>query len=183
VWSLSFSPCGNYLASASDDKSIRIWARIKKPPLKPSANSFGGGGNYDSWECRSVMAGVHERSIYSISWGPGVGGGEGRHLGWLASTGGDGKINIWEISVRSSLFLSLSSLFCLLAETQVPESETPISTISSKLIATRSAAHGVADVNSIAWCPRTGFQDLLATTGDDAIVRVWKVASDVEEVD
>jgi cytosolic iron-sulfur protein assembly protein CIAO1 len=35
--------------------------------------------------------------------------------------------------------------------------------------------HGVNDVNSIAWCPRKGYEDLLATAGDDGLSKVWKV--------
>lgn len=41
-----------------------------------------------------------------------------------------------------------------------------------------SSAHGVSDVNTVAWCPRTGYEDLLATAGDDATVRVWKVVNE-----
>jgi WD40 repeat protein len=47
---------------------------------------------------------------------------------------------------------------------------------SHKLIASLSAAHGAHDVNSVVWNPRSGFEDLLATTGDDGCTRVWKVA-------
>ena len=45
-----------------------------------------------------------------------------------------------------------------------------------KLIASLDSAHGVHDVNAVVWCPRTGFEDLLATTGDDGLAKVWKVA-------
>jgi cytosolic iron-sulfur protein assembly protein CIAO1 len=41
----------------------------------------------------------HERSVYSVSWGVGKGGKEEGNLGWVASTGGDGSIRIWELSV------------------------------------------------------------------------------------
>jgi len=35
-----------------------------------------------------------------------------------------------------------------------------------------------ADINSVAWCPKTEDDGsrLLATTGDDEIVKVWKVS-------
>lgn len=78
VWSLTFSPCGNYLASCSDDLTIRIWQRVEKY----------------KWELNSSLQG-HDRSIYSISWAKGTEG----TLGRLASTGGDGKINVWELRV------------------------------------------------------------------------------------
>lgn len=89
VWSISFAPSGNYLASASDDRTVRIWKRVS---------------DY-AWECVSVLEG-HDRTVYSVSWGIGKATMEGG-LGWLASTGSDGKINVWEFSVCRSLCLSL----------------------------------------------------------------------------
>lgn len=80
VWSLAWSPEGSYLASSSDDLTIRIWKRVEE----------------HSWKFVMELKG-HERSIYSISWG--VGKASSVNLGWLATTGGDGKINIWEITV------------------------------------------------------------------------------------
>lgn len=82
VWSLSFSPSGNYFASGSDDCTVRIWKRIME----------------HEWECVTVLE-EHERSVYSVSWGVGKSDAEGS-LGWLASTGSDGKINVWELTVR-----------------------------------------------------------------------------------
>ena len=64
-----------------------------------------------------VVEGAHERSVYSISWGRGVVGrggkeeeemGMGSDKGLLASTGGDGKINVWSIKVSVS-YLPLNS--------------------------------------------------------------------------
>jgi len=77
VWSLAWAPRGDYLASSSDDLTIRIWRRTAK----------------HAWEFAHQLKG-HTRSIYSISWGTG----KGDDLGWIASTGSDGKINVWEIS-------------------------------------------------------------------------------------
>ncbi len=91
VWSLAFSPCGNYLASSSDDQTIRIWQRVEKY----------------KWELNTSLQG-HDRSIYSISWAKGT----DDSLGWLASAGGDGKINVWEL--RVCLWAALSDLQGLL---------------------------------------------------------------------
>jgi cytosolic iron-sulfur protein assembly protein CIAO1 len=82
VWSISWSPKGSYLASASDDKTVRIWKRI---------------GEHE-WACVLVLSG-HERSVYSLSWSKGNGKQSEDSLGWLASASGDGSVRIWELSV------------------------------------------------------------------------------------
>jgi len=150
VWSLSWSPQGSYLASSSDDLTIRIWKRVEE------------------YKWKSVLElGGHERSIYSISWG--VGKGASENLGWLATTGGDGKINVWEITVCFTLFHG-AWIFTSPQETQ--HTNDPL---SAKLLARISRAHDVSDVNSVSWCPRLEHPDLLATAGDDGSVKVWRV--------
>lgn len=48
--------------------------------------------------------------------------------------------------------------------------------IEATLAARVEDAHGVHDVNALAWCPRAGFMRMLASAGDDGQVRVWAVA-------
>ena len=111
VWSLAWSPAftkpnssstdnpgrsHSYLASCSQDCTIRVWQRTAQ----------------HKWECALVLEG-HERSVYSISWGRGrpllpsvEGKREKGYLGWLASAGGDGSVLVWELWV-GVLFLFL----------------------------------------------------------------------------
>jgi hypothetical protein len=44
----------------------------------------------------------HVRTVYSVTWGAGKPGtieGSGEFLGWVASTGSDGWINVWAFEV------------------------------------------------------------------------------------
>ncbi|KAF8962358.1 WD40-repeat-containing domain protein [Flammula alnicola] len=167
VWSLAWSPAfgpdthrtsASYLASASEDMTVRVWKRVAE----------------HKWECVLVLGG-HERSVYSVGWGRGVpprstgparegderDGDEtekGLYLGWLASAGSDGKVLIWELWEPSSSTTT--------SATTPPR---------HKLLASLPSAHGVHDVNAVVWCPRSGLEDLLATTGDDGHTRVWRV--------
>ena len=158
VWCVAWSPCGNYLASSSDDLTVRIWARVRE--------STGG----ERWDCVKMLNG-HERSVYSVTWG--VGHGSKGSLGWIASAGGDGTIKVWELAVRAISYhvLLLMNPCQTFGENMVED----------KLIAHISSAHGVNDVNSISWCPRSGMENILATAGDDCMVRIWEVVSTCTE--
>ncbi|KAI0826224.1 WD40-repeat-containing domain protein [Irpex lacteus] len=142
VWGLAWEPKeGRYLASSSDDQTIRLWRRL---PGKGDVK----------FECTAVIEG-HERSVYSISWAPAHGGGQG-DLGWLASTGGDGTVLIWQII-------------------ETPDEADKPPKIEHKLVARLDGAHGVHDLNAIAWCPRAGMESIFATAGDDGHTKVWKL--------
>jgi len=154
VWSLSFSPSGQYLASCSDDLSIKIWYR-----------ELATGNGKEKWTCQMTIPKAHERTIYSVSWtiAQGAGSGSDEELGWLASGGGDGVINIWRIQTPA-------------------DSNALNSSLRYSLLGSQSSAHGVADVNAVAWCPRDGFRNLLGSVGDDNVTRVWKIQPTSEDI-
>jgi WD40 repeat protein len=47
--------------------------------------------------------------------------------------------------------------------------------LSTQIYCTKENAHGVTDVNVAVWCPLDEYGDLLATGGDDGIIRLWKL--------
>lgn len=93
VWTVAWEPQkGRYIASGSDDNTIRIWKVTGTPTTEIKS------------ECVAVLTG-HERSVYSLSWNRGkrelLSNTEGEEsLGWLSSTGGDGTVIVWELIVR-----------------------------------------------------------------------------------
>ncbi|KAH7098661.1 WD40 repeat-like protein [Auriculariales sp. MPI-PUGE-AT-0066] len=133
VWDVVFSPCGRFFASVGDDLTLRIW-RAKDEKLR-------------EWTTVRVVENAHKRSIYSVAWGRGEGGG----LGWIATTGGDGTVNVWAVQDGEG------------------------GTVDATLIARREETHGVSDANVVRWCPMKGYEHVLATGGDDNVVRVWAI--------
>src|SRR3954470_24952712 len=72
IWSIAFSPDGKQLASASKDRSIKLW-------------DAGTGAAIGSLE-------GHGSDVLRIAWSP-----DGKYL---VSGGGDGTIRIWDVEQR-----------------------------------------------------------------------------------
>jgi len=71
VWDAKWNPTGTLIASCSSDKTIRIWGRVG-----------------DKWECKSVLAGQHQRTIRTVAWSPcGM---------FLAAASFDATTTIWD---------------------------------------------------------------------------------------
>ncbi|GAA5891740.1 hypothetical protein JCM6882_006190 [Rhodosporidiobolus microsporus] len=217
VWSVSFSPCGRYLASAGDDLVIKLWERIAVGSDGKDLGELGEatpqeGGRMGPWSAGGVRIGVkekwrwemrgeigeaHERTVYSVDWQRGGVSEEEGGLGRIVTGGGDGRINVF----------------------QMTKPPTPSDPPAHILLARIEDAHGVSDVNHVAWCtlspskaaatlraleggeedeaeeveeagegrraagkeeedPRwKGARDMFASAGDDGLVKVWVVES------
>jgi WD40 repeat protein len=157
VWDASFNAPGDRLASVSADRSCRIWAR------------GGGGGGGGDWSCIQVLADLHARPIYAVSW---------RHAPWgrdalspqaaqeqeQEDEGGDATRRE---RGRPCLLTAGGDACVRLLGPPGPGSEAELA-----LLGTLPQPHGLMDVNAVAWCPGSG--RTFATGGDDAAVRVWQ---------
>jgi len=123
------------------------------------------GNQPDSKFVETLHTTAHSRSCFTLSWSPGGISKDKGGLGVLASGGGDGKIIIWQVYLPQ-------------AEGLVNGDEKPRARIIP--IGAIRDAHGVSDVNSVAWCLREDGkgEGMLASAGDDGGVRVWRVVED-----
>ncbi|GIM07581.1 hypothetical protein Vretimale_11666 [Volvox reticuliferus] len=110
VWSVAWSPKGDFLASCSGDKTVRIWTRragATSPPAAaaPSAATITGNdsvnpttcagsntiiGAQQQWYCCAILDQCHSRTIRNIAWSP-----NGKAL---ATASFDATVAIWELA-------------------------------------------------------------------------------------
>jgi WD40 repeat protein len=97
IWSLSLSPSGGRLVSASGDGSLAILKsytpkerKERFPDLPDSTNGV--------WKCVGMLEGAHQSTIYSVDYAP-ARAGHGR----IASSGADNRIQVYrEVSGSTS---------------------------------------------------------------------------------
>lgn len=158
------------LASCSDDMTVRIWKNVeaeKREERKPGAlpSIIQPPSSREIWLQQSVLPQVHSRSIYAIAWS--------KMTGMIASCGGDGCIFVYE-EVQGSEQKE---------DTEMQSMEFAGDTTSKKwqIVAKVEEAHGEYEVNHVCWAPRHDRdkqredEEVILSTGDDGIVRVWKL--------
>ena len=131
---------GPRLASCSDDRTIRIWKRQpkEKGPEQSKFSIIRSSSIEEDWQEVSRLPEVHARSIYSVAWS--------KASGRIVSTGGDGKILVYEEKDGEWIIVA-----------QVDE------------------AHEVAEINHVCWLAKKDGTESILSTGEDGAVRLWEM--------
>ncbi|KAJ2158046.1 Cytosolic iron-sulfur protein assembly protein [Coemansia sp. RSA 552] len=152
VWAGAFDSTGKYLASGSEDCTVRVWTRRKAGSEESSSANAGFYCAPEvSYECVGVVPdSVHGRAVYSVSWSaPSSEAAAAGGLGYLATGCGDNILRIFK-----------------------PSASADGQSVAMALVTTVDDAHGLNDINCVQWNP--AHPDWLATCGDDGIVRIWR---------
>ena len=92
VWSVAWSPNGQYLASCGGDKTIRVWGEASGSGVGGGSGQHGKGAEKNSatrcWQCLASLEEGQERTIRNLAWSP-----CGRYI---ASVSFDATCTIWE---------------------------------------------------------------------------------------
>ena len=151
------------LMSCSADTTIRVWTLVPAPPPPNKPSYFNSSipstmrppPADEKWECTSTLPKVHDLPIYSISWS--------EKTGRVVSTGGDGRIAIYEERTkgRTRVGGEIEREWIVLAVLQ--------------------GGHGPYEINHATWCSRfdpgkkVEGEQIVVTTGDDGVVRAWAI--------
>ncbi|KAI9829074.1 MAG: cytosolic iron-sulfur protein assembly [Thelocarpon impressellum] len=174
---------GPRLISCSDDRSIRVWRRTPPTPTptspapaqdKPRIPSIlRTSSSEQEWleETSARLPQRHNRAVYSVAWS--------KRSGRVVSGGGDGRVVVYE-----ERFVAPSDL------PKGGEGEGEGGENAARepaewvVVAEMEAAHGVFEVNHVCWATRfdkgrrSEDEEVILSTGDDGIVRVWALDLD-----
>ncbi len=180
TWQNMKEASGPRLISCSDDQTIRVWRRRAR---EGGANKAGQSripsvirteSIEEHWIQESVLPKSHERAIYSIAWS--------KKTGRVVSTGGDGKITVYEErwgSLPNPASATEGDEPSSNMEGVETEADTRKSVTEWVVLAEMEGAHGVFEINHVCWAKRadkakrSDDEEVIVSTGDDGIVRIW----------
>ncbi|KAI0205789.1 WD repeat protein [Astrocystis sublimbata] len=205
VWGVQWEPSpksGSFprLLTWSADKTIRVWT-LKEEDEEEEApqHAWGGLGRIpntmrrslkEDWRCTATLPAVHTRDIYSAAWSA--------ETGMVASAGSDGLIALYREDPPSPSNASsdVNGHGTTEEDEAMAELDGDLHLSNGrgtaapgpgqwKLVAMYSGAHGPFEINHVTWCKRydagcppekKGVEEMLITTGDDGVVRPWKIS-------
>ncbi|KAF3765939.1 WD40 repeat-like protein [Cryphonectria parasitica EP155] len=189
------------LMTFSADRTIRVWTLkeddetgMEGDGRNPMFRSGLGGipntmraSLREEWKCTAILPAAHTRDVYSASWSAST--------GLVASTGSDGVIAIYREEEEEQEEEEPQPGENGHLPTGLPNGSEQSETLGSevamdgpagsrnwKLLTTVKNSHGPHEVNHITWCRRfdpgsdaRGIEEMLITTGDNGVVKPWKV--------
>ena len=180
-WTKRRELSGPRLLSCSDDMSIRVWRRQprEKGPQQSKLSIIRTGSNEEDWIEEGRLPQKHERAVYSIAWS--------KKTGRIVSTGGDGKLVVyeerWKSNNRSSSPMSNSQSNghepAKMEGTENEEEASGEEATEWFVVAEKEGAHGVFEVNHVCWARRadrgkqSDDEEVIVSTGDDGVAQVW----------
>lgn len=127
----------------------------------------------EEWDCSAILPPVHKRDVYSATWSAST--------GLVASTGGDGVIAVYR-EEPAPVENCAHKRDNVSGETLVDGRPNPAQ--DWRVLTTVNNAHGPYEINHITWCRRfdsgsklRGVEEMLVTTGDNGIVKPWKIST------
>lgn len=150
VWDASFSSCGKYLSTGSDDKTVRIWA----------TQNVEGSHIYEAITLRPVaVLQQHTHTVLSTHWSP-----------FSASFDEDPTEDApFQFPNRILASAGSDDSICVYEEEKQPGG---LPSTFSRIVHQEKSHLG--EVNCVRWNSR--FPYLLASAGDDGLVKVWTLA-------
>lgn len=133
------------MASCSDDKTVRLWRCAFS-------------GRQPEFKLESALTGYHSRPVFSVDWSP---------KGLLVTADGSNAIKVFAQDAEV-----LDGANGAEMDVDGAESASDRSIASWRLAVDCAAAHSL-DVNCVRWHPKQ--PDLLASAGDDGLVKIWRV--------
>lgn len=181
VWGIQWEPKPDNkkfprLLTYSADATMRVWTLKEEDDDADDGSgarsALGGIPNTmrqslrEDWVCTAILPKAHDRDIYSAAWST--------QNGLVASTGSDGRIVLYKEEEDENM-VNADTADAADAD-QLPGSS------RWKIVSLQEGAHGPYEINHITWCKRydpacerKGEEEMLVSTGDDGVVRPWKV--------
>jgi WD40 repeat protein len=184
LWIKRRERTGPRLASCSDDLTIRLWRKVPKENniAQNPLSIIRSGSIEEEWIEELQLPKRHDLAIYSISWS--------KKTGRIVSTGGDGKVVVYEERWKSAGSAAPQTNPHPEANAEAMEgveesskTEAAIAETEWVVVAEVESSHGVFEVNHAIWARRwdTGKssdeEEMIISTGDDGVVKLWTLGN------